>query len=136
MDSSSSHIALQLEAVGAVVRLIHFSHKALSLSVATTLCSCSVNSASGTVSSFHILNGVPVFVDQEHSGGAFPIAVAEHNDFVYVLNAGGNGAVVGLQSRWSWKAPRDPEFVRLSDWPQHRRFFDLHKPQRSVACGD
>ncbi len=57
-----------------------------------------VNSASGTVSSFHILNGVPVLVDQEYSGGAFPIAVAEHNDFVYVLNAGGNGAVVGFKA--------------------------------------
>jgi len=57
-----------------------------------------VNPASGTVSSFHLLNGIPVFVDQENSGGAFPIAVAEHNDFVCVLNAGGNGAVVGFKA--------------------------------------
>ncbi len=57
-----------------------------------------VNSASGTVSSFHLLNGIPVFIDQENSGGAFPIAVAEHNDFVYVLNAGGSGAVVGFKA--------------------------------------
>jgi 6-phosphogluconolactonase (cycloisomerase 2 family) len=53
-----------------------------------------VNSASGTVSSFHLLNGLPVFVDQENSGGAFPIAVTEHNGTIYVLNAGGSGAVV------------------------------------------
>src|SRR5271168_1257686 len=53
-----------------------------------------VNSASGTVSSFHLLNGVPVFIDQEYSDGAFPIAVTEHNGTVYVLNAGGSGAVV------------------------------------------
>lgn len=57
-----------------------------------------VNSASGTVSTFHILDGVPVLIDQEDSGGAFPIAVAEHNDVVYVLNAGGNGAVVGFRA--------------------------------------
>lgn len=52
-----------------------------------------VNSASGTVSSFHLLGGIPVLVDKEQSGGAFPIAVAEHNYTVYVLNAGGSGAI-------------------------------------------
>jgi 6-phosphogluconolactonase (cycloisomerase 2 family) len=57
-----------------------------------------VNSASGTVSSFHLLNGIPVFIDQEYSGGAFPIAVTEHNGTVYVLNAGGSGAVVALKA--------------------------------------
>lgn len=57
-----------------------------------------VNSASGTVSSFHLLNGVPAFVDQEDSGGAFPIAVTEHNGIVYVLNAGGSGAVVAFKA--------------------------------------
>jgi 6-phosphogluconolactonase len=53
-----------------------------------------VNAASGTVSSFHLLGGLPVLVDQEPTGGAFPVAVAEHNGRVYVLNAGGNGAIV------------------------------------------
>jgi 6-phosphogluconolactonase (cycloisomerase 2 family) len=57
-----------------------------------------VNSASGTVSSFHLLAGFPVLVDQEHSDGAFPIAVAEHNGTVYVLNAGGSGAVVAFKA--------------------------------------
>jgi 6-phosphogluconolactonase (cycloisomerase 2 family) len=57
-----------------------------------------VNSASGTVSSFHLLNGLPVFIDQENSGGAFPIAVTEHNRTVYVLSAGGNGAVVAFRA--------------------------------------
>ena len=52
-----------------------------------------VNSASGTVSSFHLLKGIPVLVDKEPSGGAFPIAVTEHNHTVYVLDAGGAGAV-------------------------------------------
>jgi 6-phosphogluconolactonase (cycloisomerase 2 family) len=40
---------------------------------------------------------VPVLVDQESSGGAFPIAVAEHSGTVYVLDAGGSGAVVAFK---------------------------------------
>jgi 6-phosphogluconolactonase (cycloisomerase 2 family) len=57
-----------------------------------------VNSASGTVSSFHLVNGAPLFSDQEYSGGAFPIGVTEHDGTVYVLNAGGNGAVAAFQA--------------------------------------
>jgi 6-phosphogluconolactonase len=55
-----------------------------------------VNAASGTVSSFHLVNGVPVLIDHEPTGGAFPVAVAEHNGTIYVLNAGGNGAIVAF----------------------------------------
>jgi 6-phosphogluconolactonase len=57
-----------------------------------------VNSASGSVSSFHILDGMPVLVDKEPAGGAFPIAVTEHNGAVYVLNAGGSGAIVAFKA--------------------------------------
>jgi 6-phosphogluconolactonase len=57
-----------------------------------------INAGSGTVSSFHILGGLPVLVDQEPTGGAFPVAVAEHNRTVYVLNAGGNGAIVAFRA--------------------------------------
>jgi 6-phosphogluconolactonase len=57
-----------------------------------------VNSASGSVSSFHILNGIPVLVDNEPSEGAFPVAVTEHNGTVYVLNAGGSGAIVAFRA--------------------------------------
>jgi hypothetical protein len=57
-----------------------------------------VNSASGTVSSFHLIDGLPVLVDVQPSGGAFPVAVPEHNDTVYVLNAGGSGAVEVLKA--------------------------------------
>lgn len=53
-----------------------------------------INSGSGTISSFHILDGMPILVDQEPTGGSEPVAVAEHNGDVYVLNAGGNGAIV------------------------------------------
>lgn len=57
-----------------------------------------INAGSGTVSSFHLLNGLPVLVDQTPAGGAFPVAVAEHNHIVYVLNAGGNGALTGFHA--------------------------------------
>ncbi len=57
-----------------------------------------VNAATGTVSSFHIVNGLPVLVDVESSGGAFPVAVTEHNGTVYVLNAGGSGAIEILKA--------------------------------------
>ncbi len=57
-----------------------------------------INAGTGTISSFHILSGLPVLVDQEPTGGAFPIAVAEHNGTVYVLNAGGNGAIVAFRT--------------------------------------
>jgi 6-phosphogluconolactonase (cycloisomerase 2 family) len=53
-----------------------------------------INSGSGTISSFHLLDGLPILVDQEPTGGSEPVAIAEHNGNVYVLNAGGNGAIV------------------------------------------
>ncbi len=57
-----------------------------------------INAGSGTISSFHIFGGLPVLVDQEPAGGAFPVAVAEHGGTVYVLNAGGNGAIVAFRA--------------------------------------
>jgi len=57
-----------------------------------------INAGSGTLSSFHLLGGLPILVDQETTGGAFPVAVAEHNGTVYVLNAGGNGAIVAFRA--------------------------------------
>jgi 6-phosphogluconolactonase (cycloisomerase 2 family) len=57
-----------------------------------------VNAGSGTISSFHLLGGIPVLTDQEPTGGAFPVAVAEHNHVVYVLDAGGNGAIVPFRA--------------------------------------
>src|ERR1700678_3278347 len=57
-----------------------------------------INAGSGTISSFHLRGGLPILVDQETTGGAFPVAVAEHNGTVYVLNAGGNGAIVAFRA--------------------------------------
>jgi len=57
-----------------------------------------INSGSGTISSFHLLHGLPILIDQEISGGSEPVAVAENNGIVYVLNAGGNGAIVAFRT--------------------------------------
>jgi 6-phosphogluconolactonase len=57
-----------------------------------------INSGSGTISSFHVLDGLLILVDQEPTGGSEPVAVTEHNGTVYVLNAGGNGAVVAYRA--------------------------------------
>jgi len=57
-----------------------------------------INAGSGTISSFRIVGGLPLLVDKEPTGGAFPVAVAEHNGTVYVLNAGGNGAIVAFRA--------------------------------------
>jgi 6-phosphogluconolactonase len=57
-----------------------------------------INAASGTVSSFHIFDGFPFLVDTRSSGGAFPVAVAEYHGMVYVLNAGGSGAIELLKT--------------------------------------
>ena len=57
-----------------------------------------INAGSGTISSFHIVDGLPLLADKKPTGGAFPVAVAEHNGTVYVLNAGGNGAIVAFRA--------------------------------------
>jgi hypothetical protein len=36
-----------------------------------------INSGSGTISSFHLLDGLPILVDQEPTGGSEPVAVAK-----------------------------------------------------------
>lgn len=72
-----------------------------------------VNAASGTVSSFHLIDGLPFLVDKESSGGAFPVAITEHNGTVYVLNAGGSGAVVAF---------KEDGFGKLHDIPNSTVF--------------
>jgi 6-phosphogluconolactonase (cycloisomerase 2 family) len=45
-------------------------------------------------------------IDVVPSGGTEPISITEHNDVVYVLNAGGAGNVTGF--RWSWAGGLTP----------------------------
>jgi 6-phosphogluconolactonase (cycloisomerase 2 family) len=53
-----------------------------------------VNAGSGTLSVFRV-NGEKLHLHQVIDAGAFPVSVAVHDDLVYVLDAGGAGAVRG-----------------------------------------
>src|SRR5215469_2283600 len=56
-----------------------------------------VNAGSGTVSVFKVLRSNLALIDKEPSGGSQPVAVAQWNNLVYVLNSGGPGSVVGFR---------------------------------------
>ncbi len=71
-----------------------------------------VNSASGSISSFHIFHGAPFLVDKESSGGAFPVAVTEHNGTVYVLDASGSGAIVVFKADGFGKLHEIPNSIQ------------------------
>jgi 6-phosphogluconolactonase (cycloisomerase 2 family) len=55
-----------------------------------------VNAASGTISSFAVFGAFLIPTDVQSSGGAFPDAIAQWGNLVYVLNASGNSNVVGF----------------------------------------
>jgi len=57
----------------------------------------SVNAGSGNVSVFGVHHAFLTLLDKVASGGSQPVAVAQHNNLVYVLNSGGAGSVVGFQ---------------------------------------
>jgi len=56
-----------------------------------------VNAASGTVSSFRVDGTQLALADTVNSGGAFPSALAQTGNFIYVLNSGGNGNITGFR---------------------------------------
>jgi 6-phosphogluconolactonase len=57
-----------------------------------------VNAGSNTVSSFKINgNGGLVLKSTVSSGGMRPVSIAQHDDIVYVLNAGGTGNISGFR---------------------------------------
>lgn len=56
-----------------------------------------VNAASGTVSSFRVEGAHLALADTVNSGGAFPSALTQTGDLLYVLNSGGNGNVSGFR---------------------------------------
>lgn len=55
------------------------------------------NAGSGTVSVFSVRRSQLTFLGKTPSGGSEPVAVAENQSLVYVLNAGGAGSVVGFR---------------------------------------
>jgi 6-phosphogluconolactonase (cycloisomerase 2 family) len=57
-----------------------------------------VNAGSGEISVFRVEGDLLSLEDKVISGGSEPVAVTQHGNLVYVVNAGGNGNVVGF--RW------------------------------------
>jgi 6-phosphogluconolactonase len=57
-----------------------------------------VNAGSGELSVFRIEGDLLSLEDKAVSGGSEPVSVTQHGNLVYVVNAGGNGNVVGF--RW------------------------------------
>ena len=58
-----------------------------------------VNAGSGDITVFRVIGGQLIFVDKEPSGGSEPVAIAQSQNRVYVLDQGGAGSVVGFQIR-------------------------------------
>lgn len=56
-----------------------------------------VNAGSGTISVFRVRNSKLNLMSVTPSGGSSPVAVAQRGDLVYVVNAGGQGSVVGFR---------------------------------------
>jgi 6-phosphogluconolactonase len=57
------------------------------------------NAGSGTVSVFRVQHGGLSFVDKTPAGGSEPVAVAQWQNLVYVVDAAGSGNVVGFYLR-------------------------------------
>jgi 6-phosphogluconolactonase len=55
-----------------------------------------VNAGSGEISVFRVNGAILALIDRESSGGSEPVAVAQHGNLVYVVNAGGSSNVVGF----------------------------------------
>jgi 6-phosphogluconolactonase len=55
------------------------------------------NSGSGDITVFRVIGGQLIFLDRQPSGGSGPVAVAQTQNRLYVLNQGGAGSVVGFQ---------------------------------------
>ncbi|WP_263351261.1 lactonase family protein [Acidicapsa acidisoli] len=56
-----------------------------------------VNAGSGNISVFGVHHAFLTLLHKVASGGSQPVAVAQHNNLVYVLNSGGAGSVVGFR---------------------------------------
>jgi 6-phosphogluconolactonase len=56
-----------------------------------------VNAGSNSISSFKINNGVLSLKSTVSSGGMRPVSIAQHDDIVFVLNAGGTNNISGLK---------------------------------------
>jgi len=55
------------------------------------------NAGSGDITVFRVIGGRLLFLNRQPSGGSNPVAIAQSQNRVYVLNQGGAGSVVGFQ---------------------------------------
>jgi 6-phosphogluconolactonase len=60
-----------------------------------------VNAGSGEISVFHVFGSALVLANKTPCGGSEPVAVAQHGNLVYVVNAGGASNVTGFRLRRS-----------------------------------
>jgi 6-phosphogluconolactonase (cycloisomerase 2 family) len=56
-----------------------------------------VNAGSGDISVFRVRGAMLSLVDEIPCGGSEPVAIAQHGDLVYVVNAGGSSNVTGFR---------------------------------------
>ena len=59
-----------------------------------------VNAGSGDISVFRVFGSTLWLVDKVPCGGSEPVAVAQHGNLVYVLNAGAASNVTGFRLEW------------------------------------
>jgi len=72
-----------------------------------------VNPGSDSVAVFRVYGDQLVFSQVISSGGAFPVSVTAHGDYVYVLNALGGGSVYGYRIDGDQLAPLPGSFRAL-----------------------
>lgn len=72
-----------------------------------------VNAGSGTVSVFRVDGSRLSLADVVDSGGSEPNALAQHDDLLYVLNAGGSSGVAGFRLSDNGKLTSIPNSVRF-----------------------
>jgi WD40 repeat protein len=71
-----------------------------------------VNGGSGTITSFHV-RGDTLSHAQVLAAGRFPVSVTSSGSLVYVLDAGGTGAVRGFDESHRWLTPMPGSIRRL-----------------------
>jgi 6-phosphogluconolactonase len=72
-----------------------------------------VNAGSGSVSVFRVQGARLSLIDRAPCGGSEPVAVAQHGNLVYVLNAGGTSNVVGFRFERNGRIKPIPNSIKF-----------------------
>jgi len=70
-----------------------------------------VNAGSGEISVFRTHDAMLALVDKVPCGGSEPVAVAQHGNLVYVVNAGGSSNVTGFRLQHDGKLKAIPDSI-------------------------